>query len=87
MLMYALIGLSLVLVGVAGLQFSYLFYVNRLYHERRRHIYSLERRCAELTARVEAAEARLQEQDKLIAEIDPDFISMGDAWADVIEDR
>lgn len=31
MLMYALIGLSLVLVGIVGLQFTYLFWIDRVY--------------------------------------------------------
>src|SRR5437588_448648 len=42
MFLYALIGLVLVLVGIAGLQFTYLFYVDRLYRERQKYILTVE---------------------------------------------
>lgn len=79
MLMYALIGLLLVLVGITGLQFTYLFYVNRLYGERKKYLQHLEHKCADLARRLESAERRVAEQNKLIKE--------DEAWADVIEDR
>ena len=79
MLMYALIGLLLVLVGIAGLQFTYLFYVNRLNGERRKYLQHLEDKCANLARRLESAERRVAEQKKLIKD--------DEAWADVIEER
>jgi hypothetical protein len=85
MLLYALIGLCLVLVGVAGLQFSYLFYADRLQAERRKHLERLERRCAELTARLDAADDLIAEQASRLESYG--LRSDDEAWADVIEER
>ncbi len=82
MLMYFLIGLCLVLVGVVGLQFTYLFYVDRLNRERRKYLKALEQRCHDLTARLEHAELRVAEQDELL-----ETIFEEEPWADVIEER
>lgn len=87
MLMYALIGLSLVLVGIAGLQFTYLFYVNRLYQERKKYLQSLEQKCGELTHRFEAAEQRVAEQQAMLKAAYPEMGIEDEAWADVIEER
>ena len=87
MLVYALIGLSLVLVGIAGLQFTYLFYVDRLYRERKKYLRSLEQGCARLTARLEKAEAKLAEQNALLETIYPELGVDDETWADVIEER
>lgn len=85
MLMYLLIGLCLVLVGVTGLQFAYLFYVDQLTRERRKYIKVLEHRCADLSARLEEAEHRIAERDELLKSV-CDKIE-DEAWADVIEER
>jgi hypothetical protein len=85
--MYALIGLSLVLTGIAGLQFSYLFYVDRIFRERKKYLRSLEQKCSSLTDRLEAAERRVAEQDELLATIYPEIGKEDEAWADVIDDR
>ena len=87
MLMYLLIGLSLVLVGIVGLQFSYLFYVDRIYRERKAYLRSLEQRYAKLAARLETAERRVAEQNDLLEMIYPELGKDDEAWADVIEDR
>ena len=87
MLVYALIGLSLALLGVAGLQFTYLFYVDRLNRERRRHIQELEQKNARLSVRLEAAEAKLAEREKLLVDTYSDPAPSDEAWADVIEER
>jgi len=87
MLMYALIGLSLVLTGIVGLQFSYLFYVDRIFRERKKHMRLLEQRCVHLTERLEAAERRVAEQSALIETMYPELGKEDEAWADVIEDR
>ena len=82
---YALIGLSLALVGVAGLQFMYLFYLGRVDEQRKRHIHDLEIQCKSLSARLTEAEDRIAEQDELLAK----FVDTSDdeVWADIIEER
>jgi len=87
MLIYFLIGLSLVLVGIVGLQFSYLFYVDRILKERKKYLRSLEQRHARLTERLESAEARIAEQDDLLETAFPKLEREEEVWADVIEDR
>jgi len=87
MLIYVLIGLSLVLVGIVGLQFSYLFYVDRILKERKKYLRSLEQRHARLTERLESAEARIAEQDDLLETAFPKLEREEEVWADVIEDR
>ena len=85
MFMYFLIGLCLVLVGVAGLQFTYLFYIDRLNHERRKYLKLLEHKCSNLAARLELAEQRIAEQDELLETVY--HKKEDEAWADVIEER
>ena len=87
MLMYALIGLSLVLTGIVGLQFTYLFYVDRIYRERKKYLRSLEQKCSQLNDRLEAAERRVAEQNDLLETIHPQLGKEDEVWADVIEDR
>ena len=87
MLMYALIGLSLVLTGIVGLQFTYLFYVDRIFRERKKHTKSLEQKCRNLNDRLEAAERRVAEQNDLFESMYPELAKEDEAWADVIEDR
>jgi hypothetical protein len=83
MLLYVLIGLSLALTGVAGLQLMYMFYLDRLDKERKKRITELERRCRTLTRRLEDAERRITEQDELIAGL---YEEDDDRWADVLDD-
>jgi hypothetical protein len=87
MLIFVLIGLSLVLAGLAGLQFIYLFYVDRLNRERRQHLKDLEKKCSRLTSRLEAAEALIREQDDLLEAAYPGMRRGDEVWADVIEER
>ena len=87
MLVFVLIGLSLVLLGVVGLQFTYMFYVERMYTERRKHMRTLERKAEELTGKLETAQQRLLEQDELLKNAYPELRNTEEAWADVIEDR
>lgn len=84
MLLYALICLSLALVGVAGLQFMYLFYLDRIDQERKKRIYELEHQCRHLTARLEEAETRIAEQEAMVQLTAPES---EEAWADVIDER
>lgn len=87
MLSIVLIGLSLVLVGVVGLQFTYMFYLDRVHRERKKHIRDLERKCSDLTLRLEEVEFQLAEQDKLLETAYPGIRKDDEVWADVIEDR
>lgn len=84
MLLYALICLSLALVGVAGLQFMYLFYLDRIDQERKKRIREVEHKCRQLTERLAEAKTRIAEQDALIETLSPEN---EEAWADVIDER
>jgi len=85
MLLYVLIGLSLALVGIAGLQFTYLFYLDRVDKERKKLVHQLEVECRRLSGRLSEAETRVAEQDLILNKL---LIQSGDeAWADIIEER
>ena len=84
MLMYALIGLSLALVGIVGLQFTYLFWIDRVYRERRKYLKDLENRYADLNARLRSAELRIAEQAEILNTLGYKEV---ETWADVIEER
>ncbi|HUR98459.1 MAG TPA: hypothetical protein VMZ26_10380 [Pyrinomonadaceae bacterium] len=86
MLLYVLIGLSLSLAGVAGLQLMYLFYLDRLDKQRKRHVHQLEAECRRLASLLVEAERELKVKTELISVAYPDFEDE-EAWADVIEDR
>ena len=87
MLVFVLIGLSLVLAGLAGLQFTYLYYVDRMNRERRKHVKQVEQRSARLAARLEAAQARIKQQDDLLEAAYPGMRKGDEMWADVIEEH
>jgi hypothetical protein len=88
MLQYVLICLSLALAGVAGLQFMYMFYLERMDRERRKRIQHLERECRYLRGDLLEAEARLAEKDETISSLSEKLIEVEeDVWADVIDDR
>ncbi len=87
MLFYVLIGLSLSLAGVAGLQFVYLFYLDRIDKERKRRLHELELRCIKLSHRLNEAEEKLAEQKDMIAALDLSSDFDEEVWADVIEDK
>ena len=83
MLMYALIGISLVLLGVAGLQFTYMFYIDRVYRERKKYMQELQQNCLRLEEKLKKAEQRLTEQDAILSALSE---RDDEAWADVIGD-
>lgn len=87
MLLYVLICVSLSLVGVAGLQFAYLFWLERIDNYRKQHTRNLERRCIRLTRELAAAKQRIHEQDLLFVAGEDEFDEGDEAWADVIDDR
>ena len=82
MLMYALIGLSLVLVGVAGLQFAYLFYIERVFRERQKYLHDLEVRHRDVKSRLADAERQIARQDEMLGRT-----YLNEEWAEVIEER
>ena len=86
MLVYILIGLSLSLAGVAGLQLTYMFYLDRLDRERKKRLNEVERTCRNLIARLESAESYIAKQEEIIETFEAAHLS-DDNWADVIEDR
>ncbi len=86
MLYYLLIGLCLALVGVAGLQFMYMFYIDRLDRERKKRLVELEHRCKQLSQRLAEAEFKVAEQKEVIESLDFYDGETEEAWADVIEE-
>ncbi len=86
-MMYVLICLCLSLAGVAGLQFMYLIYLERIDRDRKKSIYQLERRNKYLAYRLEDAEVELAEQKKQLDLLGADAEDDEEVWADVIEDR
>lgn len=83
---YVLIGLSLSLSGVAGLQFFYMIYLERISREQKKRIYELERHAKYLAKRINEAERQIAEQNELL-ETFFDETEEEEVWADVIEDR
>lgn len=86
MMWYVLIGLSLSLSGVAGLQFFYMIYLEKMNREQKKRIYELERHTRYLSRRVNEAEKQISEQNELLESFF-DEPETEEVWADVIEDR
>lgn len=87
---YVLICLSLSLAGVAGLQFFYMAYLERLDRSRKRKIYELEQHCKYLTNRLKTAESQISEQSDFIEALYDEMETEEEeeeVWADVIEER
>ncbi len=83
--MYVLIGISLSLLGVAGLQFFYLSYLEGLSREHKKRITELELRCMYLNDRLFESDLEIRHQATLIKE--QNIIEETDeVWADVIDD-
>ena len=87
MLTYILICLLLVLTGVAGLQFSFMFFMDRVDRERKKYLRELERRVENLAARLKEADEQIAEQDALIDKLSPVAIADSESWADVIDEH
>ncbi|MGI8468918.1 MAG: hypothetical protein ACR2N3_10735 [Pyrinomonadaceae bacterium] len=85
MTFYVLICLSLSLAGVAGLQFFYLMYLERMDKVVKNRLRDVERQNRYLKRRLSDAELQIAAQAKLIEaayeETDEEI------WADVIEER
>ena len=90
MMLYVLICLCLSLAGVAGLQFFYMVYLERIDRERKKRINQLERHARYLGQRLEEAELQLNDQNKLLETVYDELDKEGEEeeiWADVIEEN
>ena len=86
MTLYILIGLSLSLAGVAGLQFFYMIYLERINREQKKRIYELERHSKRLSKRLSEAEQQIAQQNEILESMFDQY-EEEEVWADVIEDR
>jgi hypothetical protein len=86
MTMYVLIILSLSLAGVAGLQFFYLVYLERMDKFLKQRLHDVERQNKILRRQLRNAETQIAEQTKVIeaAYLEPEDEEI---WADIIEER
>ena len=88
MMLYVLICLSLSLAGVAGLQFFYMIYLERIDRERRKRIRELEHHCQYLSKRLKESETQISEQGEMIEAFYGEFEEEEEEiWADVIDER
>jgi t-SNARE complex subunit (syntaxin) len=88
MMVYILICLSLSLSGVAGLQFFYMIYLERVDRERQKRIRDLEQHCQFLAKRLRETEAQVNEQNELLETFYEDLEDEEEEiWADVIDER
>ena len=86
MLLYVLICLCLALTGVAGLQMMYMFYLENVDRQRKKHLTELEHECRELRHDLIVAEKQIADQ-KVHLEVVVGEVEEEEAWADVIEER
>lgn len=84
MWMYILICLCLSLAGVAGLQFFYMVYLDKIGKDKQNRIRELEIHCKNLTSRLHKAEMQIAEQNDLIITIEE--ADTEEIWADLIEE-
>ncbi len=87
MMWYILIGLSLSLACVAGLQFFYMLYLERISNERKKRIYELERYLKQIAKRLSEAEQQIADQNDILEKMFEENVEEEEIWADVIEDR
>ncbi len=86
-MIYVLICLCLSLAGVAGLQFFYMVYLERLNNEHKKRVVTLERRLRNLSRRLKETEESMSERFELIEAVYEDTENEDEVWADVIEER
>jgi len=87
MLYYVLIGLCFSLVGVAGLQLMYLFYLDRIDRERKKRLSELEHRCSDLQSKLSASRLLIEEQKERIEDLEVLNNRSEEVWADVLEEN
>lgn len=87
-MLYVLICLSLSLAGVAGLQFFYMVYLERLDRDQKSRLRELEKQTKYLLAKLQDAEKQIVEQNNLIEAFyeDVEEEDEEEVWADVIEE-
>ncbi|HEY0429209.1 MAG TPA: hypothetical protein VGC76_15620 [Pyrinomonadaceae bacterium] len=86
-MLYVLIVLSLSLVGLAGLQFFYLVYLERMGREYKKRIHELETHNRYLAHRLEDAEQQITDQNALLEVFYTELDDEEEVWADVIDER
>ena len=88
MAIYVLICLTLSLAGVAGLQFFYLAYLEKMDKITKKSLREAERQNYRLKQRLLEADLQIAEQAKLLESV---YVNADDEeeeiWADVIDDR
>ncbi len=89
MWMLILICLSLSLAGVAGLQFFYMMYLDRIGKDKNKRIRELEMHCKNLTTRLQDAELQIAEKNSFIDSVYEEFVEeeTEEVWADLIEEN
>jgi hypothetical protein len=87
--MYVLIGISLSLLGVAGLQFFYLTWLEQVNRSNKKKITELEHRCMYLNDRLFQSELDVKQHASVLAEhnisLEPE--QSEEVWADIISDE
>ena len=86
MTLYVLICLSLSLAGVAGLQFFYLMYLEKMDKFLKSRLHDVERHNKYLQQRLRDAELKIAEQVKLIEAVSEET-EEEDVWMDVIKEH
>jgi hypothetical protein len=86
-MLYVLIVLSLSLAGLAGLQFFYLMYLERMGKEYKKRIHELENHNKYLSHRVADAEQQITDQNALLEIFYTEHEDEEEVWADVIDER
>lgn len=88
MMLFVLIGVSLTLASFAGLQFFYLFYLERVANEHKKRIRELEHHCKFLGKRLNEAESQIVEQNEILETFYEELEDEDEeVWADVIEEK
>ncbi len=87
--MIVLIGITLSLLGVAGLQFLYLSWLEQVNRSNKKRITELEHRCMYLNDRLFQSELDVKEHAAVLAEHDIvlETEEIDEVWADVISDE
>lgn len=86
-MVYVLICLCLSLAGVAGLQFFYMAYLERINNDHKKRVITLERTVRSLSRRLRETEESMSERFELIEAVREDAENEEEVWADVIEER
>jgi hypothetical protein len=87
--MYVLIGIALSLLGVAGLQFMYLTWLEQVNRSNKKRIVELEHRCMYLNDRLFQSELDVKNHADILAEHNLTISDeeTDEIWADVISDE